>query len=264
MTFFGGMKIGFNSYGKAFSLLFKKRLWLFLLFPFVFNILLFWGGYALVDTLIDYVKEYIFGWTSLENADYFLSDYLKMFVSGFIYIIFKFLYFFLFSYFGAYIILIIMSPIFAILSEKTESLSTGKSYPFDIQQMMRDIVRGILIALRNLIIEILIVTLVLIVSIIPIFGWIIALLSPVFLFIVSSYFYGFSFMDYNSERRHLNPKQSIALIRKYKGVAIANGIVFSFSLILPFLGVLFASFFAIVSVISASLSMEEIFKLEKL
>ena len=44
-------------------------------------------------------------------------------------------------------------------------------------------------------------------------------------------------MDYTLER-HLNYKESQAFYRKYKGVAVGNGIVFTLLLFIPFVGIM--------------------------
>ena len=49
-----------------------------------------------------------------------------------------------------YLFLIIGSPVFAYLSEKTESIMEGREFPFSFTQLLKDIVRGIKIALRNM------------------------------------------------------------------------------------------------------------------
>lgn len=258
-----GFRIGLSAYGKAITMLFSANLWLFLLFPLALNILLFLSGYELNDILISYLKSKIFSWASLENADFFMSNYLKLLLTGFISLILKFLFFFIFAYLGGYILLILMSPIFSILSEQTENILTGNKYEFNFKQFIKDIYRGFILAIRNFSIEFLFVIGVLILSLIPLLGWVTTIISPIFLFLVSSYFYGFSFLDYSCERKKLSSKKSVLLIRKYKGVAIANGMIFSFALIIPFCGVILAGFFAIVSVIAATISMEKVFEIEK-
>ena len=95
--------------------------------------------------------------------------------------------------------------------------------------MMRDVVRGVLIAMRNLFIEIGYMVLVFILGLfIPFVG---GLVGSIFLFFISAYFYGFSFIDYTNERRRLTVKQSVAFMRQNKGLAIANGFVFSIFLL---------------------------------
>jgi CysZ protein len=47
-----------------------------------------------------------------------------------------------------YLFLIIGSPVFAYLSEKTEAILEGRDYPFNFSQLLKDILRGKL-AVRN-------------------------------------------------------------------------------------------------------------------
>ncbi len=56
--------------------------------------------------------------------------------------------FFYFSWFK-YLFLIIGSPVFAYISETTQAIIDGKEYPFDLKQFVKDIKRGIAIAIRN-------------------------------------------------------------------------------------------------------------------
>jgi CysZ protein len=146
-----------------------------------------------------------------------------------------------------------MSPVFSYLSERTEKIKTGIDYPFSFIQLFKDILRGILIALRNFSIELILTILMFVLSFIPIIGW----LAAIMLFFISAYFYGFSFMDYALERKQLNLKQSIRFMRENKGIVIANGFVFSLCLIIPFCGVSFSSFAAIVSVVSGTLAINQ-------
>jgi CysZ protein len=67
---------------------------------------------------------------------------------------------------------------------------------------------------------------------IPLLGWV----TPVFLMLISYYFYGFSMMDYSSERHKLNVSESVRYIRKHKGVAIGNGFIFSLLFAFPIIG----------------------------
>jgi hypothetical protein len=56
MGFWKDFGLGFNTYGKAISLIFKKGLWWFFFFPIVINILLFWGGLEGIGILIDWLN----------------------------------------------------------------------------------------------------------------------------------------------------------------------------------------------------------------
>lgn len=257
MTFWKGVGIGFRTFFKAFDYVFSNKLWWVLLFPLLFNLLLFWGGTALLDAGIDKVQNWILELTSMKDADFFMSGVLKSLMTGMIWIILKFSFFFLFAYVGGYVVLAVMSPVFAIVSEKTEKMVNGSNYPFNGEQWMRDMVRGLLIVFRNLFLELAIMLGVFLLSLIPVLGWIIALFSPVFLFFVSAYFYGFSFLDYSMERKKLSIGQSVRFIRKHKGIVLANGSIFAFSLMLPFCGTILATFVSVFCVVGATLAIEE-------
>jgi CysZ protein len=258
-NFFKDFGLGLKTYGKAFELLFTKGFWWFLLFPVLLNILMFFGGYALIDSLTEFTQNWLTEIISLKNADFYGAEILRTTLSGFIWLVFKVLFFFIFAYFGGYIVIILMSPIFAVLSEKTEKVLTGNSYPFDADQLMRDIVRGVLLAMRNLLIETGFMIVVFFLSFIPLIGQIAAII----LFFISCYFYGFSFIDYTNERRRLTLKQSVTFMRQNKGMAIGNGLIFSLFMLIPYCGYTLAGFAAILSVIAATIAVHEKVDLSK-
>lgn len=146
-----------------------------------------------------------------------------------------------------------MSPVMALLSERADEIITGKKYKFNFSQFLHDILRGISIAIRNMLIELSIILFCFILVWIPIIGW----LSPVFLLIVSYYFYGFSMIDYTSERRKLNVTESVAYIRKNKGLAIGNGFVFALVFAFPIIGAIVV---AVLAPIAATIAVLEIEK----
>ena len=132
----------------------------------------------------------------------------------------------------------------AILSEKTAHLLTGAAYPFSFKNFIHDVWRGIRIALRNTFVELGWILLFWIIGFIPIIGFI----SPVFLFFVSCYFYGFSMIDYNNERNRLSIRESIRFVRKNRGLAVANGMIFYLVFFfVPIIGFLVAPAYAIVA-----------------
>ena len=166
-----------------------------------------------------------------------------------------------FAIFGGYIILILLSPLFSIISEKTEKTLSNKNldYPFNLKHIINDIIRGVGIALRNVLIEFGIIILVFIIGLFLSFiSWI----GAIFMFLVSAYFFGFSYMDYTNERNRLSIKESVSFMRKYKWVAIINGSLFALILFIPYIGIALSAFVAIISVIAGTVSMYEIKKFE--
>ena len=260
---FKNFGVGFRAYGTAIEIVFTKGLWWYLLFPLLLNILFLVAGWIGIGSLTDYIENWLnelmkFDGNSFAGAEFFepVAAYVSGIASGLVWVILKFAFFFIFATFGGYIVIICLSPIFAILSEKTEEVLTGNKYPFNGDQMMRDVVRGVLLACRNLFIELgFMLTIFILGFFIPFIG---GMLGSLFLFFVSSYFYGFSFIDYTNERRRLKLKESVRFIRANKGMAIANGMVFSFFLMIPFCGTTLAGFVAIFSVVAATVATHKV------
>lgn len=181
------------------------------------------------------------------------------FLVPFLVIFFKLLFFIVFGMWGGYLIVIIMSPFMAYVSEKTEQLIDGKETPFDLIQIIKDVVRGILLALRNCFMELLIGILIFFGAFVPIVGPIVSsLLGTVFLFFVSAYFYGFSFIDYTNERRRLSVRESVNFVKKNKGMAVGHGFLFALVLYIPLVGPFLSAFLAITSTVAATIEMVEL------
>ncbi len=256
MRFGQGFILGVRTYAKALELISHKRLRWFLLIPLLLNLFLLFGGYQLMKTLADNLNAYLFSLLNLENMSFFGSEYVDDFLGGGIRLLFSILLFLIIMYYGGFIIIVLLAPVFSFLSERVESLKTGIDYPFSLPQLGRDIFRGLCIAVRNFAMQLLSFLLVLLLGFIPIVG----IFTPFLLFLLAAYFFGFSFLDYALERRNMSVKQSVAFMRKNKGVVIANGGLFSLSLMIPFCGMFLSSFVAIVSVVAGTLAVIEIWE----
>ena len=158
MDLFKGFGTGFKAYGKAFEIIFTKGLWGFFLFPIILNILFLVVGWLGIGSLSDYVESWLQGLMQIEDdsfwgAEYLttVSTYLSSFAGGVVWLLLKFIFFFVFAYFGGYIVVICLSPVFAALSEKTEenieqikSTSTKKAKLFKVGGLVA-IVIGLII-----------------------------------------------------------------------------------------------------------------------
>ena len=240
--------ISIESYFEAHRFIVKNRLWKWILIPgliyctlFIAGIYLFWIS---SNTAIEFVllKTGVKGWL-LRMHDSWLSFFfivgqiiLRLVLLLFYFSLFKFLF------------LIIGSPLFSYLSEKTDSIIQGKAFPFNAGQFLKDIVRAVKIALRNMLWQSVYVITILILSFIPLAGWI----APVVALFVECYYLGFSMLDYSSERNKMSAQRSIDFIGHHKGLAIGNGLIFYIMHILPFVGWLLAPGYA---VIAATLSL---------
>lgn len=126
----------------------------------------------------------------------------------------------------------------------------GKDFPFSVKQLVKDAARGVKIALRNLLWQTVYVISILILSFIPLFGWI----APLVALLVECYYFGFSMLDYSSERNKLSSSQSIEFIGRHKGLAIGNGIVFYVMHLIPIVGWLLAPSYAVIAATISLLS----------
>src|ERR1043165_675162 len=248
LSFFKQVGIAFRGYGKAVSFIFEKGLWIYFIYSLIIGALLFLAGFGLLHSLADYLEEYIVSsFFSDDMKNSFLGDALNLLLSVGLNILF----FFVASTLNKYVLLILMSPIMSLLSERTEEIITGKKYPFSFSQLLKDVARGSLIALRNMMIEFGFIFLGLIVVWIPVLGW----GYGIFLLFVSWYFYGFSMLDYVSERRKLGISGSVSFVRSHKGLAIGNGFLFAVIFTIPLIGGMLAAVAAPVAACAAVLEM---------
>ena len=148
------------------------------------------------------------------------------------------LFLFYFSLFK-YLILIIGSPVFAYLSEKTEAIIDNREYKFNLKQILPGAKRGIRLALRNAGWQTVYMVGLIFLSLIPAIGWI----TPLIAIIIECYYYGFSMLDYGLAKNEFTLQKSIFYSGRHKGLSIGNGIVFY----LMHVVVIFAPAFAIIA-----------------
>ena len=262
------IKLGIATYFKSFGFIRKHGMWKYYLYPLAFIILFgLFAGYS-ISTANDYFTPMLSDWLNFEEipGDHwwdvtvnFLKDAGRYIIGFLIWVSFAMIYYKV----SKYVVLICLSPVMAFVSERTEKELTGVEIPFSWRQFIKDVARGVIIAIRNLIVEITIIV------VLGIFNLVVSFLFPpaaiittpliaIITFLVGAYYYGFSTMDYTSERRKLSVGESIKYIRKYKGVAIANGSIFTLWLIVPILGTYVGTIFApITCTVGATLAIHE-------
>ena len=243
--------ISIQSYIDAHHFIRQHRLWKWILIP------------GVIYTLLCMVGMYFF-WQSSNDAVTWLGNqlglgpwlqkqrnemwnFLFLMAALFLRLILVFFYFSLFKY----LFLILGSPLFAYLSEKTASILEGRDFPFSWKQLMKDAWRGTKLALRNTLWQTVYVFTLLLLSLIPLAGWV----TPLIALFVECYYYGFSMMDYSCERNKLSPSESIDFIGRHRGLAIGNGLIFYLMHGVPFIGWVLAPAYAVVA---ATLSLHKI------
>jgi len=131
-----------------------------------------------------------------------------------------------------HILMALSAPFMTPLSEKVEKHLTGNIRK-ENGKAIYQLIRSIKLNTKNLIMELVITIPLMILSFIPVIGIFFMLLS----FYYQAYFAGIGNMDYTLER-HLNYKESALFYKKYKGVAVGNGTVFTLLLFIPFVGII--------------------------
>jgi CysZ protein len=225
VCFFRGIRFSITRFGPWFFV--PLILWLILVFSLTIQ---------LSDLILPYLFEFIeysIGIDLTQNTA--LTDWREILKFGFqwglIVVVYVFLWYVL-SRYMKYVVIIILSPLFAYLSERTEEILTGKNYPFEFKQLIKDSFRGAGIAMRNLLIE---TFFILVCTIISFIFPIVSPLTLVFLFIVNSYFMAFNFFDYVAERKRLNISESIRYMRANSYTLLGFGVAYNIVSFVPFL-----------------------------
>jgi CysZ protein len=214
--------IAIQSYFEAHDFIRKHKLWKWIIIPgalytllFIIGMYFFWQS---SNDAVTWLSKQIGLETWLQKQR---NDWLSfLFVMAGL-ILRILLVFFYFSFFK-YLFLIIGSPVFAYLSEKTESILEGKDFPFSMKQLMQDAFRGTRLALRNTLWQTVYMVSLLLLVFIPVGFWV----TPVIALFIECYYYGFSMLDYSLERNKLTYTQSINYIGRHRGLAIGNGLMF--------------------------------------
>jgi CysZ protein len=236
MQFFDELKRALSSYREAHHLIFQHRLYWYFLLPVIINAALFFLVMGMAYSYSSAWASAIINWLALDTTgtDTLVGGSLYYLALFAIYLAFISLYLLLFKY----LVLVIIAPFLAPLSEKIEEIITGHRYPFRIGRFLWEVMRGAVLALRNAAIEIAVSVPLLILALVPIIGAI----TPVFFFLLESYFYGFSMMDYYNERQGLHVITSERHVYQHSGLAIGNGAVFTFLAWAPSLLSIFSFF----------------------
>jgi len=217
------------------SFVIKHRLTAYYLIPLVVSILLYFLLFGLLVFNIFRLVSSIAGLSEM-NISEDMSWWLlfKTALSGGLLSLFVFLISLGLGFkFSKYIVLILLSPLFAFLSERTEEIMTGKTYPFDLYQFLKDIIRGIVMAMRNMCIELFWTILI---ALLGLFSGGMGIVATPILVIIGAYFYGFSFIDYVLERRKLGIQESVRVIKEKKSFAIGIGMMYWLTDRIPVIG----------------------------
>jgi CysZ protein len=235
--------IAIQSYFEAHRFIVTHKLWKWIIVPGIVYAILFGASMYFFGKSATAVIQYLTLSTGLGGwIAKFQNSWLGFFFTFAGVILWLILMLFYFSLFK-YIWLIVGSPIFAYLSEKTESIIEGKEFPFNFKQLTKDCWRGTKLALRNTLSQTLYLVGLLLLTLIPVVGWI----TPLIALFAECYYYGFSMIDYSCERHKLPASKSIDYISHHRGLAMGNGLVFYALHAILFVGWVFAPAYAVVA-----------------
>jgi CysZ protein len=245
----------------------KHKLWYFFLFPIILHLLLAMGITALIREAAQVALGPISQWLQIESLN--SNDWRDILVqswnaiSTFALQLFIWIFgFLLYLKFAKYLLLALMAPVMAYMSEKTEEIIRGTPFPFSLSDFLKNTLRGAIIALRNLFIELVAL------AIIAILNLLISLfVPPLALFTVplsilasttiSAYFFGFSTFDYILERQHYSVRNSVQFARANKALLLGNGGLFLVLHSIPWIGTSVALVTATVGAVISFYDMEK-------
>jgi CysZ protein len=214
--------IAIQSWSEAHRFIQKHRLFKWIVIPgIIYTILFFIGMYFFwqsADNAVSWASQQLRIEPWLQKAR---SEWLSFFFVMMGMMLRLTLVLFYFSLFK-YLILIIGSPVFVYLSEKTEAIIEEKEHSFNWPDLKKDATRGIKLAFRNAGWQSLYLIGLIVLSLLPLIGWI----TPVIALMMECYYFGFSMLDYSFARTDFTPAQSIDFTRQHKGLAIGNGLLF--------------------------------------
>jgi len=216
-----------GTYFQAIQLIKKLKLWKYFLVPAGLGLVL--GGifigtaYGLSDNFGSFISGF-WPWDFGKSVVETMSSW----IGGFSIIILGILLY-------KHVLMAISAPFMGPVSEKVEEYLTGSpvTKPDSKKETVGILMRSIRLNARNLLIELVITIPLMILSLIPVVG----IVATIIIFYVQSYYTGFGNMDYTLER-YLNYKESKTFVKKHRGVAVGNGLVFTFMLFIPLIGIM--------------------------
>jgi CysZ protein len=226
---FKNIFIGLKAYAGAFELISKLKLWKYFVIPILISVItavvISLSAYGFSDNIGQFISK-IWVWEWGKETFTTISEIF----GGIIIIVLGLVLY-------KHIIMALSAPFMSPVSEKIEAHLLGENSKLIHQHrntsFQEQLWRGIKINLRNLFIELWLTAIILIISLVPVIGWFTSLL----LFFIQAYYAGFGNMDYTLER-HFKYKESLTFVRKNRGIAIGNGIVFMLFLLIPVVGVI--------------------------
>ena len=220
-----GVYQGCSAYSEVYEIISRLKLWKLFVIPMLISFLVFSMILLVSFSLSSSIGSYIASFWSWDFGQETIHA-ISRFFGGLLIIIFGFISF-------KHIIMALSAPFMGPISKIIEDDINGVVSQVKTSTPSGLLMRGIRISLRNLLRELVLSIPILLFGLIPVVGF----FSVVMLFLMQAYFAGFGNMDYTLER-HFSYQKSVFFVKKNKGIAMGNGIVFMLFLLIHFLGVI--------------------------
>ena len=243
---------GFRAYGKSISFLNNHGLSWVWFFPLIVTALVIIGGFELTswatDALNVLLKDFLDGQTWLGDWQSTIGTILYWII----WLVLRILLYFAMAFIGGSIIILIMTPVLAYVSEKVAE-KLGVDVPaFSLSRFFQEIIRGLGIALKNGTIQILLTIICFGIGFIPVIGF----LSPFLMIVINAYYYGFSLIDYSLERRAMSVGDSSTYAFERKFTTTGIGLPFALWMLIPFIGPMTSGFVVLLGTVAATIAVE--------
>lgn len=233
---------GCAAYFEAYETISRLKLWKFFAIPMLISLVVFllivFVSYAFSDAIGSYIASF---WTWDFGKETFNT--ISRVFSGLLIVLIGFITF-------KHIVMALSAPFMGPISKKIEDDFRGVVSQVKTTSFWGLLRRGIKISSRNLFRELLLSIPILLLGFIPVIG----LFSAILLFLMQAYFAGFGNMDYTLER-YFSYQKSILFVKKNRGVAIGNGLVFMLFLLIPFIGVILVLPFSVTAATIATVKL---------
>ncbi len=215
---------GIKAYFGTFKLISKLGLWKYFAIPILISVI---TGFIFISLVYFFsgnlgaliAKAWIWEWGSQTFAT------ISTYIGGLVILVLGLILY-------KHIVMALSAPFMSPVSEKVEVHLLGETnHTHRNTSFRQQLARGIRINLRNLSKELLFTIPLLILSFIPVIG----IVATILIFLIQAYYVGYGNMDYTMER-HFNYKESIQFVKKHRGIALGNGIVFVLMLFIPIIG----------------------------
>ncbi|MDX1364840.1 MAG: EI24 domain-containing protein [Arenibacter latericius] len=217
---------GIKAYSGTFKIISLLGLWKYFWIPILISLItaasIFSTAYGLSDNIGLFITQ-SWPWDWGKQTVLIISEIF----SGLLIIVIGFILY-------KHIVMALSAPFMSPVSEKIEAHLLGKDpHSHRNTSFLQQLWRGLRINLRNLGMELALTIPIFLLGLIPVIG----LVSTILLFLVQAYYAGFGNMDYTLER-HFNYSESVQFVKRNKGLAIGNGIIFMLFLFIPVIGVI--------------------------